>query len=197
MYTEYEKDIISILSKFKLEISDNDTFKEKLNLIQGIEEKYNLFLPESYKCFLLLCNNGFFSDTVSFNIEDSEFLLNELYCLTGNDNLTAQIETFLFRMPQNLIPIGERPNGDQVCIGVKEETNESVFLWYHENELEARKMIGEINSDTDTNSYYENIEIISNSFLNFLNSLKLNDKIAEEVDLDDVEIWLDDDLLND
>ena len=160
-----------------------------------MEGKYQIILPDSYKCFLLLCNNGYFSDVVSFNVGNSEFLINELYCLNGIDNLAEQIETFLFRMPQALIPIGERPNGDQICIGVKEESKDKIFMWYHENELEAKKIIGDIYTG-DIDSYYENVEIISGSFLDFLNSLKVNDN-STEVDLDDIEIWLDDDLLKD
>lgn len=197
MNKENQEKILPILSKFDLTKSDSDSYKEKLNIIQGIEKEYNIKLPESYKCFLLLCNNAFFSNEVIFKIGNSENILNEIYSLTGNENLIEQIETFIFRMPEAIIPIGESPNGDQICIGVKEDKNGKIYLWEHENELEARKMIGEINSDTDINSYYENLILINNSFLDFLNSLKINGKIDEGEDFEAVEIWLDDDLLND
>lgn len=197
MNKENQEKILPILSKFDLTKSDSDSYKEKLNIIQGIEKEYNIKLPESYKCFLLLCNNAFFSNEVIFKIGNSENILNEIYSLTDNENLIEQIETFIFRMPEAIIPIGESPNGDQICIGVKEDKNGKIYLWEHENELEARKMIGEINSDTDINSYYENLILINNSFLDFLNSLKINGKIDEGEDFEAVEIWLDDDLLND
>jgi len=70
-----------------------------------------------------------------------------------------------------------------------------VYLWNHEEELEAIKMI--TNSEEDINNYFHNLELLNNSFMDFLNSLQINKNNEEEnsIDLDDVEIWLDDDLL--
>lgn len=196
MYKEYKKEVLRTLSKFNLTISDNDFIQKKLKRIQLIEESYNLFPPDSYKCFLLLCDNGFFKDMMLFQLGKSERVLEELYCLTGNDNLIEQLEIYLNRIPEALLPIGMCPNGDQICIGVKDEMFGKILLWGHENELEAWKMIGAISSEADINSYYENIELISDSFLDFLSSLKLNDELNEE-NHDHGDIWLHEDLLKD
>ncbi|APH06411.1 SMI1/KNR4 family protein [Bacillus weihaiensis] len=195
MESDYKRNIISLIEKLHLSKSEDGKYKAKTVDIREIESKYNLLLDESYKTFLIHCSKGFFEEEVFLQFKDNKILINELYVLDGDDNLFDQLEKFLYRMPESLIPIGERPGGDQICLGVSRELLGFVYLWNHEEELEAIKMI--TNSEEDINNYFHNLELLNNSFMDFLNSLQINKNNEEEnsIDLDDVEIWLDDDLL--
>lgn len=195
MESDYKKNIMSLIEKLHLTKSVDSKKKEKTDEIEKIERKYNVLFDESYKAFLIHCSKGFFEEEVFLQFKDNKIMINELYVLDGNDSLYEQIETFLYRMPEALIPIGECPGGDQICLGVSGELLGFVYLWNHEEELEARKMIGDIDSETDINNYFNNLELINSSFMNFLNSLQINIEEKNSIDLDDIEVWLDDDLL--
>jgi len=95
-----------------------------------------------------------------------------------------------------MIPIGESPGGNLICLGVKESIISKVYLWNHENEREAKIMVGIEDASDDINSYWENIHLVSKTFLGFLSGLELINE-TDKIDVDDVELWLDDDLLDD
>jgi len=102
-------------------------------------------------------------------------------------------------MPDCLIPIGKCPGGNLICIGVKEPVLGKVFFWYHENEALAKLMINN-NPPKDINLYWDNLFLVSNTFIDFLRLLSINDKDNKEdevYDVQDIELLLDDDLLND
>jgi len=122
-------------------------------------------------------------------------IVEELYGITCDEGLSYYVESYSDRIPDSLIPIGDCTGGDLVLIGVKGSFDGKVFIWDHENELQARLMSGE-KVEKNLNSYWGNLHLISQTFVEFLGILEVEDD-NDDVDLDDVEIWLDDDLLDD
>ncbi|MED3789198.1 SMI1/KNR4 family protein [Peribacillus frigoritolerans] len=180
------------------------TLCSRENLIKKIETMYDINIPKDYREFLLNYDETFFENEVTYKpIETSPWKTKEgtqvfegFYGLSSENNLFDQIESYLNRMPDCMIPIGESPGGNLICIGVKESFMGKVYFWDHKNEREAKIMVGiEVASD-DVNSYWENIHLVSETFLGFLSGLELINE-TENIDVDDVELWLDDDLLDD
>lgn len=161
---------------------------------------YDINIPKDYREFLLNYDETFFENKVTYKpLEISPWtsqVFEGFYGLAGENNLFDQIEGYLNRMPNCMIPIGESPGGNLICIGVKEGFMGKVFFWNHENEREAKKMVGiEVSSD-DINSYWDNIHLVSETFLGFLCGLEIINE-TENIDVDEVELWLDDGLLDD
>lgn len=180
------------------------TLSSRENLIKKIETMYDINIPKDYREFLHNYDETFFENEVTYKpIETSPWATKEgtqvfegFYGLSSENNLFDQIESYLNRMPDCMIPIGESPGGNLICIGVKESFMGKVYFWDHENEREAKIMVGiEVDSD-DVNSYRENIHLVSETFLGFLSGLELINE-TDNIDVDDVELWLDDDLLDD
>ena len=96
-------------------------------------------------------------------------------------------------MPNSIIPIAECPGGNQLCIGIGEQNNGNVYFWDHENELEAKRMLG-IDRFSEINNYWDNIFLVAQSFYDFIMCLEVMEDL-ESNDDDLVEIWLSDDLL--
>ena len=54
-------------------------------------------------------------------------------------------------------------------------------------------MVG-VNILTDEiNLYWDNLYLVSDTFIDFLNRLEISQDTFKDMDLDDVELWLDDD----
>jgi len=67
----------------------------------------------------------------------------------------------------------------------------------HENEYNAMLMIREASTRRNINLYWDNLYLVADTFISFLDNLKINQDNFEEEDIENVEIWLDDDLLDD
>ncbi|MCP3742657.1 SMI1/KNR4 family protein [Rossellomorea sp. BNER] len=207
MKNNYKSQIKKSLSKLGIEPQEvlSDTYRsENLN---NIDKKYDIFIPNEFKEFLLIYNEVFFDNEVRFKpIESSPWTTTEgtqyfegFYGLSGQDNISEQIECYENQIPNCLIPIGECPAGNLICLGVKEDTFGKIYFWDHENELQAKLMVGKDIVTNDINLYWDNLYLVSESFLDFLNKLEIcqNTSVDQKIDVDDVELFLDDDLLDD
>ncbi|WP_249595689.1 SMI1/KNR4 family protein [Peribacillus frigoritolerans] len=204
MSNNYKDQIENKLNTLNIKKQAVFTLSSRENLIKKIETMYDINIPKDYREFLLNYDETFFENEVTYKlIETSPWTSKEgtqvfenFYGLSNENNLFVQIEGYLNRMPDWMIPIGESPGGNLICIGVKESFMGKVYFWDHENERESKIMVGiEVASD-EIISYWENIHLVSETFLGFLSGLELINE-TDKIDVDDIELWLDDDLLDD
>ncbi|WP_106498329.1 SMI1/KNR4 family protein [Lentibacillus sp. Marseille-P4043] len=198
--------IINVLTKLGVNqpaISFKNLRREHL---KALEKKYNIVIPKEYKEFLESYDETFFEKEIIYKpIEPSPVMTKEgkqyfdgFYGLMSENNINQQIESYENRIPGNLVPIGECPAGNLICIGVNEPVFGKIYFWNHENELEAKLMIGEKADIENIDSYWDNVYLISESFVDFLNNLEIEDEFEnEDVDVEEVDLWLDDDLMDD
>lgn len=137
--------------------------------IKKIEEKYKIQLPQDYVDFILTYQDK--------NIKyDYAFVPLERSPLTTEDGYDGLIEHFfkgelekeikdmyeIFR--DNVIPIASVAGGDLICIGVKDEYKEKIYLWWHENEW-----------DDDPDNIRATLFLIANSFRDFILSFEYHE----------------------
>lgn len=198
--------IIKILFKLGIE-QPRVPFHNLRKILINIEKKYDIFIPNEYKEFTLSYDGAFFENEIEFKpIEPSLSTTKEekqsfdgFYGLNSRDNIIKQIERYENRMPNCLIPIGECPGGNLICLGVKEVALGKIYFWDHENELEAKLMVGKDIGINNINLYWDNLYLVSETFIDFLKKLEISQNNLEngDIDINDIEIWLDDDLLDD
>lgn len=204
MRNNYIDQIENKLNTLNIKKQEVFSLSSRENQIKKIETMYDINIPKDYREFLHNYDETFFENEVTYKpIETSPWTTKEgtqvfegFYGVTSENNLSDQIKGYLNRMPDCMIPIGESPGGNVICIGVRGSYIGKVYFWNHENEREA-KIMAEIDvASDDINSYWENIHLVSETFLGFISGLELINE-TENIDLDDVELWLDDDLLDD
>lgn len=171
-----------------------------------IEKKYDIIIPDDYKQFLRWYGETFFEKNIIFKplepsptaTEDGNQYFDGFYGLMSENNINQQIDDYKNRIPGNLIPVGECPGGNLICIGVNGTAYGKIYFWNHENELKARLMIGDVADVENIDLYWDNIYLVSESFVDFLNTLEIdNNDFEEDENMDEIELWLDDDLLDD
>lgn len=172
------------------------------NLIE-FEKRHALSFPNEYKEFILSFDEIFFENEIEFKpIKPSPLTTHEgkqyFDSFYGLNSLSEQIECYESRIPNCLIPIGECPGGNLICLGVKEVALGKIYFWNHENELRAKLLVGEDEPINDINLYWNNLHLVADTFMDFLNKLKINqDNVVDgDIDVEDVELWLDDDLID-
>lgn len=147
--------------------------ESKLDLNQIIEiEKYvKLKFPQEYIEHLLQYNGGQCSPNI-FKFNENGNLTEScvdwfLAIYDGEyDNLKEYIWDFKLeekRLPTHILPIAHDPGGNLICIscGLKDEGY--IYFWDHENEVDY--------SDSDDDDY-SNLYLISETFNDFIKSLK-------------------------
>nr|WP_269412604.1 SMI1/KNR4 family protein [Lentibacillus daqui] len=163
-------------------------------------------MPDDYKQFLRWYGETFFEKNIIFKpleppptaTEDGNQYFDGFYGLMSENNINQQIDDYKNRIPGNLIPVGECPGGNLICIGVNGTSYGKIYFWNHENELEARLMIGDVAGVENIDLYWDNIYLVSETFVDFLNTLEIdNNDFEEDENMDEIELWLDDDLLDD
>lgn len=144
-------------------------------LLADFEKQIKANLPADYKQFLLL-NNGGQPDKTEFtakkygkSILQSFFGFNTPY---KSDNFDYILSTFKDRVPHDFLPIARDMLGNLILIGIGKKYEGKVYFWWHENEGEKK-------------AWLKNIYSISNSFNDFLESLKeeVEDSYGDLVDL--------------
>lgn len=131
--------------------------------IERVEGIIGIVFPEDYKEFLLNHNGGrpvpcafpligldanpFGEVHYFFGIDDTD----EAYDLLWN------YDTFMDRLPNNLLGIGCDAGGDLICLSCSGDDVGTVVFWDHHNVPEAPD--------------YSNVYFIANSFSEFLDSL--------------------------
>src|SRR5260221_269177 len=65
---------------------------------------------------------------------DGSQSLETLYGLGGESSLARQLKTYVNRIPHGVIPIGDVPGGNVICLAVQGRVAGKVYLWDHEDE---------------------------------------------------------------
>uniref|UniRef100_UPI00300B0FA1 SMI1/KNR4 family protein n=1 Tax=Solibacillus ferritrahens TaxID=3098620 RepID=UPI00300B0FA1 len=106
------------------------------------------------------------------------------YGITNNAyNIESIIQTYKGILGSIVMPIADADGGDLICIGLKDKYRGKIYYWYHEGEM----------TDEDGKEYYY---LIANSFEEFILKFSLHER-KKNVNLDDIELFLDENLLKD
>jgi hypothetical protein len=112
--------------------------KVSLEQIENFEKTNNIELPKLYKNFLLEYNGGRVEPNVfKISSDEGESVVNVFYGI-GNmkNNLEKKFEFFEEILEIGFIPIARDSGGNQVCLGIREEFNDQIFFWMHDEEYE-------------------------------------------------------------
>ncbi|MBA2937246.1 SMI1/KNR4 family protein [Paenibacillus sp. CGMCC 1.16610] len=146
------------------------------NLIISLEQKYDFHLPQDYKEFLLTYGRINYNHEISYSklanipkhVERGR--MGYFYNLQNDNNdLITNIECYLGRMPESMIPFAEVTGGDQLCIGVTDDVRGTIYFWDHDQEHFAPSEV----------ELWNNVYLIANSFSEFI----LSFQIVEEENL--------------
>ena len=141
--------------------------------IEGFENKYKLELPQDYKYFLLNHNGGMpkirrFKTKNEKHVSSFKFIM-PLTKDAKDENVKHNLEycylrfIFMKKMPDNMIPFGEDPREDILCLSIKGDDYGSVYYWDRENELVFKQPASEC------------YHLIAKTFNEFLAGLRLSD----------------------
>jgi hypothetical protein len=116
--------------------------------IEKLEIRLEMRLPEAYRNFLLaFCAPVIFQKRICFKpkqrspwtCKDGTQNLISFYGLGNCDgNLIKEIGIYEKRMPECVIPIGDLPGGNQLCLSLSPPSEGCIFVWDHENEMDKK-----------------------------------------------------------
>jgi len=137
----------------------------------------------------LICNGVFFDNILDFKrVDNSPLTMNDgTAYIDGLLDLNGVIEAthdYAGRIPNSLIPIGDGLGGDLICIGVGENVFGKIYFWDHENELVAKLMVGIDTPTEDIDLYWDNISLVSHTFMDFLNGLEISQDTDDDTNVD-------------
>ena len=162
------------------------------NSIKKIELFYNVNIPLDYKEFLLEYGGSFIKEDIMYQpIESTPVTpkdgfdsINCFYGFTNNNNdIEEAIKTYHEILGTDVMPIADADGGDLICLGLKEDYRDRVYYWYHEEQL--------VKDDGA-----EHLYLIANTFKEFIFKFKKHVRKID-IELDDIDIFLDEDLLKD
>jgi cell wall assembly regulator SMI1 len=132
--------------------------------IDKVERQFDISFPDAYIRYLLAYNGGRVTPAV-FRIVGSSRgdrgILHQLFSIAPGQigNLASSIQRHLGRMPAEIVPIGNDPGGEMICIGVRGDSTGAIFMWDRTGEVE------------DGATYWGNIYRLSASLDEFFASL--------------------------
>lgn len=138
------------------------------NLVISIEQKYGFRLPQDYKKFLLTYGRINYNHRISYSLINNIPKHNErgelgyFYSPLNNNDLISNIECYLGRMPEKMIPFADITGGDQLCIGVTEDVWGKIYFWDHDQE----------HFDPSEEELWNNVYLVANSFSEFILSFQ-------------------------
>ncbi len=160
--------------------------------ISTIEATYDGALPPTYKEFLLEYGGSFIKEDIMYQPiekspitpEDGFDSINFFYGIT-NDSFSIEkaIQNNRDILGNVVLPIADADGGDLICLGLEEEYRDKIYYWYHEDE-------------TTGENGKEMFYLIANNFDEFIMKFTPH-KRENNVNLDEVEMFLDEDLLKD
>ncbi|MFE8645565.1 SMI1/KNR4 family protein [Sphingomonas sp. NCPPB 2930] len=131
--------------------------------LQELQIKFGL-LPDEYLNFVKKYNGGIPSKK-KIVVGRKEVTISSFFPVVGSARLLGgiegQMETYKNRIPLHSIPIAAISGGDLLLLDLREKTHGCVYLWLHELE-----------SEEDADVYYENMELVANSFDELLDKLR-------------------------
>jgi cell wall assembly regulator SMI1 len=148
-------------------ITVRDSFEPKLSHqdIERAEHRLKITLPTDYKEFLLTHNGGRLEPNrfpIRSNRSDTHGILNWLFGVRehGQYSLVDEAMRFQGRVPPDLLPIGEDPGGNLICLAIAGPNRTRIYFWTHEEEV-----------DEDETPGYDNVYFVANSFTDLLERL--------------------------
>lgn len=183
------KQILNEIIDSEMAVSKKEGAYTAIETIEGI---YGVDLPVDYKGFLLEHGGCFIKDNIMYQpIEvtpvtpvDGFDSVGGFYGITNDAyDIESAIQTHKDILGSFVMPIADADGGDLICVGLKDEYRGKIYYWYHEGET----------IDEDGNEYFY---LIANSFEEFILKFSLHEREGG-VSLDDIELFLDDDLLKD
>lgn len=147
----------------KIENSNKYGRLEEKKLIK-FEKNIGGILPDDFRSFILEHNGGKPIPS-SFKISEKQGD-DHIHHMLGLHNgpsyyrIDDKWKVYKNRMPATLIPFADDPFGNAICVGISGKDKGKVFFWDHENE-----------GNKSEQPFYGNIQIIAESFQNFLNGL--------------------------
>lgn len=160
--------------------------------IDAIERIYGVDLPLDYREFLLEYGGCFILDNRMYQpIEitpvtpkDGFHSIGGFYGITNDSyKIELVIQSYMDILGSDVMPIADADGGDLICMGLKNQYRGKVYYWYHEGET----------IDEEGKEYFY---LIANSFEEFI--LKFTPhEIEKSLNLDDIKLFLDEDLLKD
>jgi hypothetical protein len=193
--------LIALLTNLGVIKPEKTETKVIRNVIDSIEEKLNIYLSDEYKTYLLNYDEVFFGNSIIFKTNDPNNETSQIFdgfygvFSKYDETLMGQIKCYYYRMPTSLIPIGECPGGNLICLGVKGDVIGKVYYWDHENECQALGDNNEITGD-DIEKYWDNLLLVADTFIDFIKGLEI-DKSTKTLDDSIISSWLHEDLLKD
>lgn len=158
--------------------------------IDTIERIYGVDLPLEYKNFLLEYGGCFIKDNRMYQPieitpvtpEDGFDSMGGFYGITKDAyDIESIIQTYMDILGSIVMPIADADGGDLICIGLTDKYRGKIYYWYHEEE-----------TIDEEEQYY----LIANSFEEFILKFTSHER-EENVNLNDIELFLDEDLLKD
>lgn len=141
-----------------------------MNTINDIENKLAIRIPDEIQGILTSERN--ISERKVFIFKESGRITSsnlryfyKLNSIEDYDNINIVLENLKIknkRMPSHILPFGEDPYGNQICISCAGEDYGHIYFWDHEKEVDYT-----VSDDSD----YSNLYLISNSFQEFLDGL--------------------------
>lgn len=133
--------------------------------IQYFESRMGLKFPSDYFEFLKKNNGGFPQKKVFLiNETQGEDSLSVFFGIDLTNNyisINYLYENYEDRFPKGVIPIGEDPGGNYICINLNEESYGKIYFYDHEVE----------NEDENGKLTWNNLYLIADSFTEFLEKL--------------------------
>lgn len=150
----------------------------------GLPSDYREFLPEYGGCFIKENIMIHPNETTPVTPEDGFHSIGGFYGITnGAYDIESIIQTYKSILGNVVMPIADADGGDLICIGLRGKYRGKVYYWYHEEAM------------LDENGE-EHYYLIANTFEKFILKFTLHER-ERSTDLDDIELFLDDDLLKD
>ena len=120
--------------------------------IKGFEKKHQVELPHDYKFYLQHYGNDYIKEAFRFlsavelpeKTTDRTVEIDSFYGLYDDENnIENKIRFYKDILPDDLLPIGDLPGGDLVCLGTKGNKLGKIYFWFHELEGENTVFMSE------------------------------------------------------
>lgn len=127
--------------------------------LKAFEHENGILLPEDYMDFLRKNNGG----RPIFELSGNKKMVDWFYGFHEGPpwaTIYHAIDVYHKRVPSWYFPIACDPFGNQYLMSLYEENYGLIAFWDHENETKG-----------DADQYFDNMEILADSFTDFLNEM--------------------------